>query len=219
MSVAAGHDQIGALIAKEVKELGGDRPPCLPPHFARHDNSMAAKVARDIGKVSFGGFRLAFIDSEDQNLFRPLQKRKGIAHRAAALARLLPRHHDPAELGRSNDVWHDQERPAGAQQDHAGVDEIMHVTPGVPSADNDQIRRSCLPRYEFVRQLKGGTPFNLFEMLALGAESPADVVEECAHRAAIGLRGLVIDDDASRGESRPQRQTGNANEGRAKSIG
>src|SRR6266508_200803 len=71
MSVAAGHDQIGALITNEVKELGGDRPPHLPPHFARHDNSMAAKVARDIRKMSFGGFRLAFVDSDDQNLFGP----------------------------------------------------------------------------------------------------------------------------------------------------
>jgi hypothetical protein len=50
MSVAAGHDQICALIPNEMKELGGDRTPRLPPHLARHDNSMTAKVIRDIGK-------------------------------------------------------------------------------------------------------------------------------------------------------------------------
>jgi hypothetical protein len=64
---------------------------------------------------------------------------------------------------------------------------------------------------------RGGTPFNLLEVLALDPESPADVVEACAHRAAILLRGLVIDDDASRGKSWPQCQAGNANEGRLKS--
>jgi hypothetical protein len=95
----------------------------------------------------------------------------------------------------------------------------MHVAPGVPCPDNDEIRRSCFSRYEFVRQLKGGTPFNLFEMLALGPEPPADVVQACAHRAAIVLRGLVIDDDASHGESWPQRQAGNANEGHLKAVG
>src|SRR5262249_14398598 len=33
MSVAAGHDQIGVLVPNDVKELGGDWPPCLPPHL------------------------------------------------------------------------------------------------------------------------------------------------------------------------------------------
>ena len=113
MSVAAGHDQIGVLIAHEVKKLGGNGSPWLPPHLARHGNAVAAKVARDIGKMCFGGFRLAFVDSNDQNLFRPLQKWKGIADSAAALARLLPRHHDSAEPGGSNEVGRDQERPAG----------------------------------------------------------------------------------------------------------
>src|SRR6266545_132270 len=94
----------------------------------------------------------------------------------------------------------------------------MHVAPSVPCPDNDEIRRSCFSRYEFVRQLEGGTPFNLLEVLALGAESPAEVVQACAHRAAIVLRGLVIDDEASRGERWPQRQAGNANEGGLKSI-
>jgi hypothetical protein len=114
VSVATGDDQIGALIANEVKELGGDRPPRLPPHLARHDNSMSAKVARDIGEICFGGFRLVFVDSEDQNLVHPLQERKGIAHGAAALARLLPRHHYPAELRGRNDLGNHQERSAGA---------------------------------------------------------------------------------------------------------
>src|SRR5262249_15866962 len=113
MSVAAGHDQIGAFVPNEVKELSGDRSPWLPPHLARHGHAVAAKVPRNRGKVGFGGLRLGFVDSDDQNLFRPLQKRKGIPHSAAALARLLPRYHDPAELGGSNEVGSDQERPAG----------------------------------------------------------------------------------------------------------
>src|SRR6266542_1071389 len=79
MSVAAGHDQIGALITNKVKELGGDRPPRLPPYFARHDNSMAAKVARHIGKMSFVVFRSAFLHSEDQILPPPTHIQHSIA--------------------------------------------------------------------------------------------------------------------------------------------
>ena len=113
MSIAAGHDQICALVSNEVKKLGSDWAAGLLPHLAHREHAMAAKVGRDVGQMCFGGFRLAFVDSNDQNLFRPLQKWKGIADSAAALARLLPRHHDSAEPGGSNEVGRDQERPAG----------------------------------------------------------------------------------------------------------
>jgi hypothetical protein len=94
----------------------------------------------------------------------------------------------------------------------------MHVAPGMACSDDDEIRCSCLPRYKFVWHFKSGAPFNLLEMPALGAESPADVIEASANYAAIMFRGLVIDDDASSGESGPQRQAGNSYEGRPKPV-
>jgi hypothetical protein len=219
MSVAAGHDQICALALNEMQEFGADRPSRLPPHLARHANSMAAKVACDIGKISFGGFRSAFVDSEDDNIFRSLQKRKGIAHSASTLARVLPCHYDAAQLERTDDIGHNQDRPACTQQDHAWIDKIMHAASGVSRSGDDEVRGTRLPQYEFVGQLKRGAPFNLFEMLRLGAESPAHVIETCAYRAALMLRGLVIDDNASGRESGPQRQAGNTNERCLKALG
>jgi hypothetical protein len=55
-------------------------------------------------------------------------------------------------------------------------------------------------------------------MLGLGAESPAHVIETCAHRAALVFRGLVIDDDGADSESGPQRQAGHANERCLKAV-
>src|SRR5262245_6014007 len=78
MSIAASHDQIRAFIPNEVKQLSGNRSLWLPPHLARDHNAVAAKVPGDIGKMCFGGFRLTFVDSEDQNFFCPLQERKGV---------------------------------------------------------------------------------------------------------------------------------------------
>ena len=103
--IAAGHDQIGALILNETQEFGGDRSPCLPPDVV-HRGSMAEKVACGVGKSPFGiGFRFAFADSDKQNLFGPLQKRKCITYGAAALTRVFPRHHHhAAELQRSDGV-------------------------------------------------------------------------------------------------------------------
>jgi len=72
----------------------------------------------------------------------------------------------------------------------------------VPCSDDDEIRRSCLPGYKFIRQFKSGAPFNLLEMLALAAESPANFIQACAHGPTIVFAGLVIDDDASHGERR-----------------
>src|SRR6516165_5736006 len=43
--IAAGHDQIGALILNETQEFGGDRSPCLPPDVVHRGDSMADKVA------------------------------------------------------------------------------------------------------------------------------------------------------------------------------
>src|SRR6516164_11840586 len=45
----------------------------------------------------------------------------------------------------------------------------------MPCSDDDEIRRSGLARHELIRQFKRGAPFNLFEMLALGAELLAHV--------------------------------------------
>jgi len=70
-----------------------------------------------------------------------------------------------------------------------------------------------------IRQFKRGAPFNLFEMLALGAELLAHVLETCARRAALMFRGLAIDDDSPRGKSRPQRQASDANERCLKAVG
>jgi len=56
-------------------------------------------------------------------------------------------------------------------------------------------------------------------MLALFAEPLADVIETCARRAALMFRGLAIDDDTPRGESRPQRQASDANERCLKAVG
>ena len=69
------------------------------------------------------------------------------------------------ELRRRNDIGHDQHWPAHAQQDDAGIDEI--VAPGIPRCDDDEIRRSSLPRDNLVRQLERGAPFDLSQMLAL----------------------------------------------------
>jgi hypothetical protein len=89
----------------------------------------------------------------------------------------------------------------------------------VPCSDDDEIRRSCLAGDKFIRQFKSGAPFNLLEMLAFAAESPAHLIEACAHRPAILFGGLVIDDDAPGGESGPQWQACDANESRLKSVG
>jgi len=72
----------------------------------------------------------------------------------------------------------------------------------VPCSDDDEIRRSCLPGYKFIRQFKCGAPFNLLEMLAFAAESPANLIQACGHGPTIVFAGLVIDDYASRGECR-----------------
>ena len=105
VSIAAGHDQIGALFLNETQEFGGDRSPCLPPDVVQRGDSMAQKVRCDVGKSPFGiGFPFAFADSDEQNLFRPLQKRKCITYGAAALTRVFPRHDHPAELQRSDGV-------------------------------------------------------------------------------------------------------------------
>src|SRR5262249_10996917 len=83
--VAAGHDHICPLVPNEMEEFGGDRSARLPPDFVRHDDSMAEKVRSDIEKSLFSiGFGFAFADSDDQNLFGLLQKRKCITHGAAA---------------------------------------------------------------------------------------------------------------------------------------
>jgi hypothetical protein len=67
----------------------------------RRDNAMPPKIFRHIGETSFARIvRLAFVDSDDEHIFGLVQKRKRIAHGAAALARVLPCHHDPAELGK-----------------------------------------------------------------------------------------------------------------------
>ena len=67
---------------------------------------MAEKVARDVGKSPFGiGFRFAFADYVEQDLFGLLQKRNCIMHGVAALTRVFPRHHHhAAELQRSDGV-------------------------------------------------------------------------------------------------------------------
>ena len=72
----------------------------------RRGYSMAEKVARDVGKSPFGiGFRFAFADYDEQDLFGLLQKRNCIMHGAAALTRVFPRHHHhAAELQRSDGV-------------------------------------------------------------------------------------------------------------------
>src|SRR6516165_2209936 len=89
----------------------------------------------------------------------------------------------------------------------------------MPCSDDDKIRRSGLARHKLIWQFKRGAPFNLFEMLALGAEPLAHVLETCARRAALMFRGLVIDDDASGGEGRPQHQADKANERCLKAVG
>src|SRR6516162_2271395 len=74
VSIAAGHDQIGALFLNETQEFGGDRSPCLPPDVVQRGDSMAQKVRCDVGKSPFGiGFPFAFADSDEQNLFRPAE--------------------------------------------------------------------------------------------------------------------------------------------------
>ena len=95
----------------------------------------------------------------------------------------------------------------------------MHAVPGMPGSDDDEIRRSGLARDELKRQFKRGAPFNLLEVLALGAEPLAHVVETCVRGATLMFRGLTIDDETSSGESRPQRQAGNSNERRLKAVG
>src|SRR6516165_12432398 len=218
--IAAGHDQIGALIPNETQEFGGDRSPCLPPDVVHRSDSMAEKVACGVGKSPFGiGFRFAFADSDEQNLFGPLQKRKCITYGAAALTRVFQRHHHAAELQRSDGVGHYQHGPARPYQDHAEISKVLHVTPSMPCSDDDEIRRSGLARHELIRQFKRGAPFNPFEMLALGAELLAHVLETCARRAALMFRGLAIDDDTPRGKSRPQRQASDANERCLKAVG
>ena len=106
LPVAAGNDQICLLILNETQEFSGDRSPRLPPHVVRRGYSMAEKVARDVGKSPFGiGFRFAFADYDEQDLFGLLQKRNCIMHGAAALTRVFPRHHHhAAELQRSDGV-------------------------------------------------------------------------------------------------------------------
>jgi hypothetical protein len=94
----------------------------------------------------------------------------------------------------------------------------MHGAAAMPCSDDNEIRRSCFPRDQFGRQLKGGPPFYLLEVLALGPESPAHLIQARAHRPAMVLGGLVIEGDASRRESRMQWQTCDANEGRLKSV-
>src|SRR6516165_4836797 len=51
--VAAGHDQTCLLILNETQEFGGDWPPPLPPDVVHRGDSMAEKVACDVGKKSF----------------------------------------------------------------------------------------------------------------------------------------------------------------------
>ena len=104
--VAAGNDQICLLILNETQEFASDRSPCLPPDVVHRGDSMAEKVLCDVGKSFFGiGFRFAFADSDEQDLFGPLQKRKCITYGAAALTRVFPRHHHhAAELQRSDGV-------------------------------------------------------------------------------------------------------------------
>jgi hypothetical protein len=216
VAIPAGHNQICAFIPSQAKEFGGDRPSRLPPYLAR-DDSMAAKVSRDIGKISSGaGFWFAFADSDNLNPFGPLQKRKRITHRAAAFARVLPGHDDPTQPRRCDGFGHNQDRPARAQQDHARIDEI--IGPGTPCADNDEIRCSSLPQDKFVRQLKCSAPFHLLKVLAFVAESSADIIETRADHTAVMFRGLVIDDEASGGERGPWRQTPNSYEGRLKLV-
>src|SRR6266566_2165437 len=92
VAVAAGNDQICPLIPNETEEFGSNRPPRLLPHFVCLD-SMAQKIRSDVGKSLFGiGFRFAFAQSDDQDLFGLLQQRKCITHGAAAVARVLPCH-------------------------------------------------------------------------------------------------------------------------------
>src|SRR5215467_2820329 len=111
--VAAGHDQICLLILNETQEFASDRPPCLPPDLVRSGDSMAEKVPCDVGKRPFGpGVPFAFADSDEKNLFGPLQKRKCITYGAAALTCVFPRHDHPAELQRSDGVGHYQHGPA-----------------------------------------------------------------------------------------------------------
>jgi len=122
---------------------------------------------------------------------------------AAALAGVLPRDHGATELQRTDGVGHHQDGPARSQQNHVGIGKFMPVGPSMPWSENNEIRRSGLARYEFVRQFKRGAPFNLLEMLPFGAEPPAHVIEACAHRSALTCRGLVIDNNASSGKSGP----------------
>jgi len=203
VAVAASHKQSRAFIPGQAKQFRGDRPSRLPPDLTR-DDSMAAKVSCDIGKMSFGaGFRFAFADSDNLNPFGPLQKGKCITHGAAAFARVLPGHDHPTQFRRSNGFGHNQDRPARAQQDHARINEIIGA--GMPCANNDEIRCSSLLEDKFVRQLKRGAPFDLLEILGFVAESPADIIETRADRTAVMFRGLVIDDEASGGEGGPWR--------------
>jgi hypothetical protein len=55
-------------------------------------------------------------------------------------------------------------------------------------------------------------------MLALDTELFAHLVETCPHHAIVMLRRFTVDDDASGGESGPQRQAGNPNEGCLKAV-
>jgi hypothetical protein len=55
-------------------------------------------------------------------------------------------------------------------------------------------------------------------MLALDTELFAHLVETCPHRAMVMLRRFTVDDDASGGESGPQGQAGNPNEGCLKAV-
>ena len=143
--VPAGHDQVGFLGAHKLEKLGRDRASGALPGFVSHNDTVAHEVACDVGKgFSVKGFRFFFTDSDHKNFLGFPEERKRVLHRAPALTGVLASYYDATKLQGSNDVGHHQDRPAGPQQNNAGLDQITHLATGSRLPDQDDVRRPGL---------------------------------------------------------------------------
>ena len=74
MPISSGHDEVGALGANQVEELGRDRAASALPDLVRHDDFVTHEIAADVGKTFLGlRFRLVLADLHDQSFLGLLQ--------------------------------------------------------------------------------------------------------------------------------------------------
>jgi hypothetical protein len=102
----------------------------------RRDNTMPPKIFRHIGETSFGRIvRLAFVDSDDEHIFGLVQKRKRIAHGAAALAR--------ADGRRRSDAVRPREHVGATLRNPAAESYVRTSIPAEPSWKRPRVRIFC----------------------------------------------------------------------------